>query len=244
MRLRSTHCTGTREQRDSSRDGGLHPNRMGPGGGCTSRRQPAPSERRSRQCRLACVLCRLPCGDRPLRVGRPKALPSLQALGKREQVVVVEPWFSNRTKSIVKSPKLYLADTGLLCALLNIRSKDMLRQSPAAGAVWETFVLAQLRRRESRAGRRREMDRASIARRRRESGLCPQRRGERPGRRRGNRLSCGERLPAVAPRPGAAGDGSRVADRSTGTVLRSCDRRSGERRRNAALLMAQCAQEL
>lgn len=40
-----------------------------------------------------------------------------------------------------------------LCALLNIRSEDDLRQSPSAGAVWETFVFAQLRHREHRAGR-------------------------------------------------------------------------------------------
>jgi len=77
-------------------------------------------------------------------------LSILQASG---QVVLLEPWFSNRTKSIVKSPKLYLADTGLLCALLNIRSEDGLLTSPAAGAVWETFVCAQLRHREARAGR-------------------------------------------------------------------------------------------
>jgi predicted AAA+ superfamily ATPase len=77
-------------------------------------------------------------------------LSVLQASG---QVVLLEPWFSNRTKSIVKSPKLYLADTGLLCALLNIRSEEALRQSPTAGAVWETFVFAQLRHRERRAGR-------------------------------------------------------------------------------------------
>jgi predicted AAA+ superfamily ATPase len=77
-------------------------------------------------------------------------LATLEASG---QVVLLEPWFSNRTKSIVKSPKLYLADTGLLCALLNIRSEDALRQSPAAGAVWETFVFAQVRGRERRAGR-------------------------------------------------------------------------------------------
>ena len=62
-------------------------------------------------------------------------------------------WLSNRTKSIVKSPKLYLADTGLLCALLNIRSEEALRLSPAVGAVWETFVFAQLRDRERLAGR-------------------------------------------------------------------------------------------
>ena len=71
-------------------------------------------------------------------------LSTLEASG---QVVLLEPWFSNRTKSIVKSPKLYLADTGLLCALLNIRSEEVLSQSPAAGAVWETFVFAQLRAR-------------------------------------------------------------------------------------------------
>ncbi|HXP43118.1 MAG TPA: DUF4143 domain-containing protein [Candidatus Acidoferrales bacterium] len=41
------------------------------------------------------------------------------------------------------SPELYLADTGLLCALLNIRSEEALQQSPAVGAVWETFVFAQ-----------------------------------------------------------------------------------------------------
>jgi hypothetical protein len=77
-------------------------------------------------------------------------LSVLQASG---QVVLLEPWFSNRTKSIVKSPKLYLSDTGLLCTLLNIRSAAMLRESPAAGAVWETFVFAQLRHRENGAGR-------------------------------------------------------------------------------------------
>lgn len=77
-------------------------------------------------------------------------LSTLEASG---QIVLLEPWFSNRTKSIIKSPKLYLADTGLLCALLNIRSEEALRQSPSAGAIWETYVFAQLRARERRAGR-------------------------------------------------------------------------------------------
>jgi len=77
-------------------------------------------------------------------------LSTLEASG---QVVLLAPWFSNRTKSIVKSPKLYLADTGLLCALLNIPSEDALSPSPAIGAIWETFVFAQLRGRERRAGR-------------------------------------------------------------------------------------------
>jgi len=77
----------------------------------------------------------------------------LSVLEASGQIVLLEPWFSNRTKSMVKSPKLYIADTGLLCALLNIRSEEALRQSPAAGAIWETFVFAQLRHRERLAGR-------------------------------------------------------------------------------------------
>ncbi len=77
-------------------------------------------------------------------------LSILEASG---QLILLEPWFSNRTKSIVKSPKLYLADTGLLCALLNVRTEAALRESPSAGAIWETFVCAQLRHRERLAGR-------------------------------------------------------------------------------------------
>jgi len=77
-------------------------------------------------------------------------LSTLEASG---QVVLLEPWFSNRTKSITKSPKLYIADSGLLCALLNIHSVDALRRSPAVGAVWESFVFSQLRARERRAAR-------------------------------------------------------------------------------------------
>jgi predicted AAA+ superfamily ATPase len=77
-------------------------------------------------------------------------LSILEASG---QVVLLEPWFSSKTKSMVKSPKLYLTDTGLLCALLNIRTEEALRQSPFVGAVWESFVFAQLRERERRAGR-------------------------------------------------------------------------------------------
>jgi uncharacterized protein len=72
-------------------------------------------------------------------------LSILEASG---HVVLLEPWFSNRTKSIIKSPKLFLADTGLLCALLNIRDLDIMLASPMIGAIWETFVFQQLRHRE------------------------------------------------------------------------------------------------
>jgi hypothetical protein len=72
-------------------------------------------------------------------------LSVLQASGL---VVLLEPWFSNRTKSIIKSPKFYFADSGLLCALLNIRSLPVMMESPLIGAIWETFVFQQLRNNE------------------------------------------------------------------------------------------------
>jgi predicted AAA+ superfamily ATPase len=81
----------------------------------------------------------------------------LSILETSGQIVLLEPWFSNRTKSIVKSPKLYLTDSGLLCALLNLKSEEELQGSPNAGAVWETFAFAQLRHREAKAGRMRSL---------------------------------------------------------------------------------------
>ena len=81
-------------------------------------------------------------------------LSILEASG---QLTLLEPWFSNRTKTMVKSPKLYLNDTGLLCSLLNIRDAAALMQAPYVGAVWETFVLAQLRHRERVADRARSL---------------------------------------------------------------------------------------
>ncbi len=68
------------------------------------------------------------------------------------QVFLLEPWFSNRTKSLVKAPKLYLCDTGFLCFLIGIRSPEELSRSPLVGAIWESFVCAELRKRLAFAG--------------------------------------------------------------------------------------------
>ncbi len=52
-------------------------------------------------------------------------------------------------KRLVKAPKLYLRDTGLLHHLLNIDTLDVLNSHPVRGASWETFVLEDLLRREA-----------------------------------------------------------------------------------------------
>jgi predicted AAA+ superfamily ATPase len=78
----------------------------------------------------------------------------LSVLAASNQVVLLEPWFSNGTRSIVKSPKLYLNDVGLMLFLLNIRTFQELQSSPYVGAVWETFVFSEIRKRQvfSRGG--------------------------------------------------------------------------------------------
>jgi len=61
-------------------------------------------------------------------------------------VRVVAPWFENIAKRQVKSPKVYIKDTGLLHALLGIEDRSDLEGHPKVGASWEGFVLAELAR--------------------------------------------------------------------------------------------------
>jgi hypothetical protein len=56
----------------------------------------------------------------------------------------LQPWFANVGKREVKSPKLYVRDTGLLHTLLGIVGFDSLESSPRLGASWEGFVLEQV----------------------------------------------------------------------------------------------------
>ncbi len=58
------------------------------------------------------------------------------------------PYFRNVGKRLVKSPKVYLRDSGLLHHLLNLETLEEVRDHPVHGASWETFVLEDLIRRE------------------------------------------------------------------------------------------------
>ena len=59
-------------------------------------------------------------------------------------VVRLRPHHRNFNKRLVKSPKLYFLDTGLLCYLLGIGSPAELRLHAARGNVFESFVLSEL----------------------------------------------------------------------------------------------------
>lgn len=64
------------------------------------------------------------------------------------QLTLLEPWFGNKTKQMIKGPKVYFNDTGLLCFLLGLRSKEAMLQSPYLGAIWETFVFSEIRKKD------------------------------------------------------------------------------------------------
>ena len=68
----------------------------------------------------------------------------LEALSGALVVRVLQPWYANVGKRLVKSPKVYIRDSGLLHTLLGIRERGQLEGHPVIGGSWEGFVIEQL----------------------------------------------------------------------------------------------------
>jgi predicted AAA+ superfamily ATPase len=56
----------------------------------------------------------------------------------------LQPWYENLGKRQVKSPKIYIRDSGVLHALLNLTTQRDLEGHPKLGASWEGFVIDQI----------------------------------------------------------------------------------------------------
>lgn len=56
----------------------------------------------------------------------------------------IPPFAANVKKRLVKSPRVYLRDSGLLHRLLRIEDMEMLRGHPVRGASWEGYVIEQI----------------------------------------------------------------------------------------------------
>ena len=59
-------------------------------------------------------------------------------------VRMLQPWFENISKRQIKSAKLYIRDSGLLHALLDIRDAEQLQVHPKLGSSWEGFALEEI----------------------------------------------------------------------------------------------------
>jgi predicted AAA+ superfamily ATPase len=68
----------------------------------------------------------------------------------------LQPYHANLTKRLVKSPKVYWRDSGLLHALLSVGSRETLLVQPWVGASWEGFVIEQILGSLQATGRRAE----------------------------------------------------------------------------------------
>jgi len=83
---------------------------------------------------------------RSLGSSEPTARRYLDILSGAYVVRQLPPWFENISKRQVKAPKVYVRDTGLLHALLSLRTRSQLMGHPKAGASWEGFALEQVLR--------------------------------------------------------------------------------------------------
>ena len=68
----------------------------------------------------------------------------LEVLSGALVVRVLQPWYANVGKRLVKSPKVYIKDSGLLHTLLGIGERGQLEGHPVVGGSWEGFVIEQM----------------------------------------------------------------------------------------------------
>ena len=85
-------------------------------------------------------------------VSTPTIASWLSVLEASFLVYRLKPWFSNISKRIVKSPKIYFAETGLAAYLLGIRSPAQLAAHPLRGALFENMCVMDVRKRFLNAG--------------------------------------------------------------------------------------------
>jgi predicted AAA+ superfamily ATPase len=80
-----------------------------------------------------------------LGVSSPTVKKYIHFLEQAFLIDLLEPFSSNYGKRIVKSPKVYVRDSGLLAYLLGIDDFNDLLAHPNCGGVWEGFVIQQIR---------------------------------------------------------------------------------------------------
>jgi predicted AAA+ superfamily ATPase len=82
----------------------------------------------------------------PFQISRQTIRDYLTLLTRIFLVDELPPWFNNRLKRLVKTPKLHLGDTGLAGALLGLNADSLWADRPLFGRLLETFVFQELRR--------------------------------------------------------------------------------------------------
>jgi predicted AAA+ superfamily ATPase len=79
-------------------------------------------------------------------ISQPTAKSWLSVLRASYICFLLEPHYRNFNKRIIKSPKLYFTDTGLLCYLLRIMSPEQIATYPLIGSIFENWVISELKK--------------------------------------------------------------------------------------------------
>jgi predicted AAA+ superfamily ATPase len=87
-------------------------------------------------------------------ISQPTARSWLSVLEASYIVFRLPPFFANLGKRLIKSPKLYFYDTGLVATLLNIENPAQLESHPLRGALFETWTVAEIAKAHLHRGRR------------------------------------------------------------------------------------------
>ncbi len=76
-------------------------------------------------------------------VSQPTIKSWISALESSYILFTLPPYFENISKRLIKTPKLYFYDTGLLCFLLGIKEADEIRTHPLKGNLFENMVISE-----------------------------------------------------------------------------------------------------
>jgi predicted AAA+ superfamily ATPase len=82
--------------------------------------------------------------SKSLMISSPTARSYLDLLSATFMVRILKPWFANIKKRQIKTPKIYIRDSGMFHYLMDIRDSASLLTSPKIGASWEGFALEQI----------------------------------------------------------------------------------------------------
>ena len=72
-------------------------------------------------------------------------------------IFLLPPYFRNFGKRVIKRPKIYFYDTGLVSALTGIRTEEMYDRGPMAGALFENYILSQILKHHKHTNQRAEL---------------------------------------------------------------------------------------
>lgn len=76
----------------------------------------------------------------------------LSVLQASHLVFLVQPWFTNLNKRLIKTPKLYFCDPGLAAWLVGVRNPGHLKAHPQRGALFENWVMTELLKAQTNRG--------------------------------------------------------------------------------------------